>query len=168
MNRILALFTGLALLTGCQSPSVSLNGIPQLSPINIGAHQWRGGQPDATGAAFLKSQGVTRRLKLNTEAEGSDDAIRAEGIEVRYSPITLAQQLGLVAIPKAQIRADVAYLAAGPCFVGCERGEDRTGLVVACYRVTAEGWSKKQARAEMREHHFHPWLLGLTFFWWDW
>ncbi len=168
MRNWLAAFTGLALLTGCQSPSISINGIHELSPINIAAGQWRGGQPDTNGWQFLKSQGVTRRLKLNLESEGSDDAARAEGFQIRYSPITLAQQLGLKAIPKAQIQADVEWMMEGNCFVGCEHGEDRTGLVVACYRVMVEGWSKRQARAEMRSHHFHPWLLGLTFFWWGW
>ena len=168
--KLLLLSFALIALAGCATqirrPYV-INGIANLQPVDIQKGIWRGGQPDATGFAFIKSRGITRRLKLNTEAEGSDDGARAEGIEVHYAPITIWQQLGLVSIPTNQINAAVAYLAAGkPCFVGCQHGEDRTGLVVAVYRVKVEGWTKRQARAEMKADHFHPWLLGLTFYWW--
>jgi len=157
----------LAVLCGCASKPIARHGIPELGTIDRESGRYRGGQPNAEGVQWLVSKGITRRLKLNTEAEGSDAAERAAGIEVRYSPITIWQQLGLVSISTNQINAAVLYMAAGPCFVGCEHGQDRTGLVVAVYRVKIEGWTKRQARAEMRLHHFHPWLLGLTFYWWD-
>ncbi len=157
----------LTILTGCQSPSVSRQGIPNLSPVDRESGIWRGGQPNIEGVAWLKSKGITLRLKLNTEKEGSDDFLREQGIEVRSCPITIWQQLGLVGINTNQINAAVLYMAAGPTFVGCQHGEDRTGLITAIYRVKVEGWPKKLAWKEMRRHHFHPWLLGLTFYWWD-
>ncbi|MBU0654296.1 MAG: tyrosine-protein phosphatase [Gammaproteobacteria bacterium] len=36
-----------------------------------------------------------------------------------------------------------------PVLVHCLHGSDRTGLVVAMYRVVCQGWSKQQAIAEM-------------------
>jgi protein tyrosine/serine phosphatase len=36
-----------------------------------------------------------------------------------------------------------------PIFVHCLHGADRTGMVVAVYRVVVEGWSKEEALREM-------------------
>ena len=52
-------------------------------------------------------------------------------------------------------------------FIHCTHGHDRTGLVVGCYRVLKQGWTKNDAYAEMLQHGFHPELLGLYLFW-DW
>jgi protein tyrosine/serine phosphatase len=35
-----------------------------------------------------------------------------------------------------------------PVLVHCEHGEDRTGLIVAAYRVRVSGWDKSKAMAE--------------------
>ncbi len=37
----------------------------------------------------------------------------------------------------------------GPILVHCRHGADRTGLVVAMYRIIFEGWSREEARREM-------------------
>ena len=44
-----------------------------------------------------------------------------------------------------------------PIFVHCEHGSDRTGMMVAIYRVVVSGWTKKQAIREMVEggYGFH-------------
>lgn len=37
-----------------------------------------------------------------------------------------------------------------PVYVHCDRGSDRTGVVVAAYRIRVEGWSIEEAYREMR------------------
>jgi protein-tyrosine phosphatase len=44
-----------------------------------------------------------------------------------------------------------------PVFVHCEKGEDRTGALVAIYRIVKQGWTPERAYAEACS-------LGLT----DW
>ncbi|HUL32181.1 MAG TPA: tyrosine-protein phosphatase, partial [Thermodesulfobacteriota bacterium] len=53
-----------------------------------------------------------------------------------------------------------------PILVHCEHGSDRTGLVVAIYRVTATGWTKEQAIREMVEggYGFHSIWENLVHF----
>ena len=51
-----------------------------------------------------------------------------------------------------------------PLLVHCRHGADRTGTMVAAYRVVVQGWSKDQALAEMQEGGFgyHPIWVNLV------
>jgi len=46
-----------------------------------------------------------------------------------------------------------------PFLIHCQRGKDRTGFVVAIYRICFQGWSVEKASEEMREH-YHLWLVN--------
>ena len=37
---------------------------------------------------------------------------------------------------------------AWPVFIHCQRGADRTGTVIACYRILTQGWTNAQAMKE--------------------
>ena len=58
-----------------------------------------------------------------------------------------------------QIVANPANL---PIYIHCKHGQDRTGLVVALYRIFNEGWTPVEARKEMLQLGFHTMLLGLN------
>jgi len=49
-----------------------------------------------------------------------------------------------------------------PIYVHCKHGVDRTGLVVAHYRITRQGWSYDDAIAELKARGFHMW----SYWWW--
>lgn len=51
----------------------------------------------------------------------------------------------------------------GGVYLHCLSGVDRTGFVVASYRIHAQNWTKKAAVKEMREMGMHFW-----FYWWAW
>lgn len=42
----------------------------------------------------------------------------------------------------------------GPVFVHCRRGADRTGVVIACYRIAHDHWTTEQAIREAHEQGF--------------
>lgn len=136
-------------------------GIPNLAQVE--GTILRGGQPTADGFNWLKANGITRIVKLNLEAEGSDDQAVALGIEVVYCPIDLDQQL--VFRPKLETVNKAVDAIQPGTFIHCRHGEDRTGLIVGCYRVDKQGWNKDAALAEMKQRGFHPELLGLSLFW---
>ncbi len=45
----------------------------------------------------------------------------------------------------------------GPVFVHCKRGADRTGMVVAVYRISHDQWENKKALSEAKSY-------GMSFF----
>jgi protein tyrosine/serine phosphatase len=50
----------------------------------------------------------------------------------------------------AKVLEYFADTKSGPVFVHCRRGADRTGTVIACYRITHDRWDNKKALAEAR------------------
>jgi protein tyrosine/serine phosphatase len=51
-----------------------------------------------------------------------------------------------------------------PVFIHCERGRDRTGTVVACYRMTTDHWDNKRALAEAEDHGLSRFERGMRGF----
>ena len=50
----------------------------------------------------------------------------------------------------------------GGVYVHCYHGVDRTGFMVACYRIVVCGWTVERAYKEMLENGFHWW----AYWWW--
>jgi protein tyrosine/serine phosphatase len=122
----------------------------------------RGGQPNSEGCIYLKSQGITDIIKLSTEEEGSDAPAEALGMIVHRFPIPWWRQL--VLRPKQSDLQAIVALIKPHTFIHCLRGEDRTGLAVACFRLS-QGWTKEDAYMEMAAHGFHSSLQGLQGRW---
>ena len=60
----------------------------------------------------------------------------------------------------------IKQVRSGAVLVHCQHGEDRTGLIVAAYRVAACGWTKEAAMAEALRFGYHGYLnFGLNKTW---
>ena len=137
-----------------------VNGVPNLFAVE--QDRLRGGQPTIDGWTYLKSQGITDVIKLNTEEEGSDAPAEALGMIVHRFPIPWWRQL--ILRPKQSDLLAVVALLKPHTFIHCLRGEDRTGLAVACFRLS-QGWTKEDAYLEMVAHGFHSSLQALQGRW---
>lgn len=127
----------------------------------------RGGQPITPADwGWLAGQGVHTVVKLNTQEEGSDDDAEAIGFNVCRFPIPWWRQT--IWRPRQRdLVAAVGIITSRikPIFVHCTHGQDRTGLIIGCFRL-AQGWSKAAADQEMEAHHFHEVALqGLEGAW---
>ena len=105
----------------------------------------RGAQPTDAGFAELKRLGV--RTVINLRA-GRHEAGVSERNGLRYGEIPMRawsfDESDVLRFLEVAGSADAA-----PAFVHCRRGADRTGMLVAVYRVVVEGWTKEQALDEM-------------------
>jgi protein tyrosine phosphatase (PTP) superfamily phosphohydrolase (DUF442 family) len=123
---------------------------------------YRGGQPREGGIAALLRMGVRTIVNLRTEAE----EVEAEAAEAR------AAGLRFISVPMSGVRRPkdetVEWLlgvlldpANHPVFVHCKRGADRTGTLVACYRMVREGWPEERAREEAKRHGLAWWQFRM-------
>lgn len=126
---------------------------------------YRGGQPRGDDWQRLRDLGIEQVIKLNPERLTVDEerVEMGEG-ELFYCPITTVEQT-LTEPDLEFVGAAAAFIRPGT-FIHCEHGQDRTGLVVALYRIST-GWTKESARLEMMANGFHPVLFGLDKAWSD-
>lgn len=169
---VVALFAAaLALLPACsagQSPTpaaagreaaaaekIRAKGLPNLGRVNDSLY--RGGQPQARHRAFeqLREMGIDIVVNLRDD-QGDSEAERR-----------IVESLGMqfVAIPwsgykdpdDAQVAEFLQLVRDNPdkqIFIHCRRGAERTGVMLAAYRMAVEGWTPEQALAEMEEFKF--------------
>jgi len=115
---------------------------------------YRGAQPTGQGFGNIARLGVKTVVDLRVAGEHSlaDEKRVVENLGMRYVSMPMRK---LVAPTDAQITALLALLldsAAGPVFIHCRRGADRTGAVVACYRIAHDHWDSRSALREAREY----------------
>lgn len=137
---------------------VRLPNLYQVSPV-----LYRSAQPGIEGLEILNQQ-LARRYGMPMEIKtvislrnNAGDGALVKPVGVRYEQIRfdtwhvkdedVKRFLQLVRDPKNQ-----------PILLHCKHGADRTGMMVAIYRVVEQGWSKQAAIAEMTQGGFgyHP------------
>ncbi len=120
----------------------------------VNDHIYRGAQPSAGGFEDLAKIGVKTVIDLRDgETRGRDGEKKlVEGAGMHYVHVPLA---GFGAPKDEQIGSLLSLLddsSAWPVFVHCKRGADRTGTVVACYRISHDHWDNEKALSEARIH----------------
>ncbi len=89
-------------------------------------------------------------------------AVEAAGMKSVEIPIGMLNHGDLKKVDK--IVAIMADSANRPVFVHCKLGQDRTGLVVAVYRLKMEGWPLELAETEMESFGFNGIWVNLRHF----
>ena len=141
-------------------PKVFLN-VPNM--VAVSPSIIRGGQPSDDGFEALKELGIKTIINLR----GKGPAATKEA--------KLARDLGFnyVSIPMShfrkpsekQINEFLSVLEEEsnlPAFIHCKQGQDRTGTMVAIYRIKHLGWSAGESHDEMIKFGFHPLFFNLS------
>jgi protein tyrosine phosphatase (PTP) superfamily phosphohydrolase (DUF442 family) len=127
---------------------VARPGLPNLHRVT--PRLYRGAQPDAQGMRELAKMGVKTVVNLRSLHSDRDEI---GSLPLSYEHINM----------KAWHPEDedvVRFLrivtdeSRGPVFVHCQHGADRTGLLMAVYRIVVQGWPKERAIDEMTHGGF--------------
>jgi len=116
----------------------------------VAEHLFRGAQPAASEFQSLARMGIKTVLDLREEGHSVTEEKLVEAAGMRYISLPMS---GVLPPTDQQIARALAVMedsANGPIFVHCGRGADRTGTVIACYRIAHDGWQNRQALDEAR------------------
>ncbi len=119
----------------------------------VNDHVFRGGEPSLVGLQELGAMGVKIDIDLRQPFEGTEAEKRAaEKLGIKYVNIPLNS---LSAPSSKQVERVLSLLTSDDSktvFVHCRRGKDRTGTVIACYRIEHDHWNNGRALEEARRH----------------
>lgn len=146
------------------SPNAANNvELPNLHLVNLSL--FRGAQPQPEGLKKL----VQMRVRTIINLRGASDTTYNEG--------KIAQELGMkyynfplppLSSPNIEQIHKVLELMRDPentpVFVHCKNGDDRTGTIIACYRIAYEGWTDDQAIAEAKKVGMSRFQFGMKGF----
>lgn len=115
----------------------------------VSAELYRSAQPDSVQMRTLEERGIKTVLSLR---QWNDDDSEAKGthLVLRRVPINAA----VINDEKVVSALREIRFAQKPLLVHCWHGSDRTGLVVAMYRLVFENASKADALAELRKPQY--------------
>ena len=124
-------------------------------PTDAGLRRLAGQQPLEPGCRPVKTVVSLRLLHDDDVDPKSGAALRLERIHFKsWHPEDedVVKFLRIATTPELQ-----------PVLVHCHYGSDRTGTMVAAYRIVVQGWTKEEAVREMTEggFGFHPIWNGL-------
>lgn len=135
-------------------------GLPNFHQVN--ARLYRGGQPDKGAIQRLASLGVKTIINLRDD----DERAQAEGREARAAGLSYFNvPFGRLGRPTAEQVKQVLSMIDSPengvVFMHCAKGQDRTGTVIAIYRISHDGWTGEEAKREATSYGMKFWQRGM-------
>src|ERR1700758_2454885 len=169
LHKALALLCVFAILNaGCATPPIPSGTHTWTKPCNdcvpgirnfakVSDVLWRGNHPSRQGFINLERMGIKTVVSLRYF---HNDCALLKGTNLKYIRIPASaydpREEELVKFLKVVEDPDN-----WPVFVYCSRGNDRTGYVVAAYRLVIENWGLNDAIAEMFDFHYLPMWSGI-------
>jgi len=120
-------------------------GVPNFHQVS--EQIYRGAQPTPEGFQELAKMGIKTVVDLRREepqVRGERRIVEALGMKFLSVPMSMQ------APTEEQVSRVMQelYSNAGPVFVHCHGGRDRTGTVIACYRKAHDAWDSQKALQE--------------------
>ena len=134
-------------------------GIANLDRVNDGLY--RGAQPNDLGLKSLSRLGIKTIVNLRM----TNDVWVAEAAEASTNGITYTHvpMRGFGRPTDEQVTKVLSIIetSSSPVFIHCQHGCDRTGTIIACYRIKHDGWTSQQALSEASLYGMSNWEIGM-------
>lgn len=158
MLRLVSAFAGFALLAATSASAADRNtnwaarvqqaGLPNLH--RISTNLYRCAQPTAAGLNAAEKLGIKTVISLRAFHSDKDEveSTKLKTERIRFNTWHPEEE-DVLRFLKIVTRTND-----GPYLVHCLHGADRTGTMIAIYRMTIQGWSKDDAIREMTQGDF--------------
>ncbi|TAM82174.1 MAG: hypothetical protein EPN47_09505 [Acidobacteria bacterium] len=137
---------------GDTARKLNVPGVPRF--MQITPHLYRGGQPTEEGFRSLARMGIGIVIDVRFSRKRERDLVTRLGMQ--YVPMHW-----FCPFPKDKVfERFLLLLRRNPTtkvFIHCRLGDDRTGMMIAAYRMAEQGWTAQQAWQEMKASGFAPW-----------
>jgi tyrosine-protein phosphatase SIW14 len=145
----IAIFAFSCLTVFAADNQADLQGVHNFHQLND--HLYRGAQPSDLGFGQLAKLGVKTIIDLREAGDRSaSEQKTVEAAGMHYLSFPMAGY----SVPSADVMTKLLALfedaKSGPVFVHCRRGADRTGTVLAVYRMVHDHWENAKALAEAK------------------
>lgn len=130
-------------------------GLPNLGRVH--ENLYRGGQPEAAAGGYRSLQELGIEIVVNFRNDADDvepERAQLEALGIRLVHIPWS---GFQKPDNRQVAEFLQLLQEHrdrKIFVHCQRGAERTGVMLAAYRIAVQGWTAEQALAEMETFKF--------------
>jgi len=129
---------------------LAVEGVPNLGEVT--PTLFRGAQPTRQGFQKLAEMGIT--IVVDLRERGRD----SERKQVTKLGMRFVEMPWMCFHPKDTDMAQFLRLLRDnrgkKVFVHCQTGDDRTGMMVAAYRMAEQGWTAEEAMKEMEAYGF--------------
>ena len=152
----LAMLFAAAGLASAGFAAPSLEGVGNFQKVDD--HVYRGAQPTREGFSNLSKLGIQTVIDLREPGDRSTTERKwVTGAGMRYVSVPMYGMSTPSNESVVKVLGMLEDRGTGPVFVHCKRGADRTGGVIACYRIEHDHWKNAQALSEARS-------LGMSWF----
>lgn len=130
--------------------------LPRFARVN--EKLYRGAQPRKEGFKELAELGITTVINLRDDDERAlieETDVKAAGL--RYFNVPFNRRGPPTEAQVEKVLSLINDKENGVVFLHCQRGQDRTGMVVALYRISYEGWTDQRAIREAEDRGMKFW-----------
>ncbi|MGO8929564.1 MAG: fused DSP-PTPase phosphatase/NAD kinase-like protein [Limisphaerales bacterium] len=156
----MVLFLAAGNVTGARERGVPPSeGIRNFGKVSDGLY--RGAQPDALGIRSLKKLGIKTILDLRmTKEVWKAEEAEASATGIVYTNVPMK---GFGRPTPEQVAKALAIIetSPSPVFVHCQHGCERTGTIIACYRIRHDQWSSVLALQEAKHYGISMFARGM-------
>ncbi|MGH9897926.1 MAG: fused DSP-PTPase phosphatase/NAD kinase-like protein [Pyrinomonadaceae bacterium] len=152
-----------AVVSKTDSDTQTYQELPNFHQVN--ERLYRAAQPRPGGLRLLVRLGINTIVNLrDTDARTRAEEAEAKALGLRYYNVPMP---GFSRPTEEQVGRVLALIndpLNGKVFVHCNHGADRTGTVIACYRISHDGWASACARREAKRYGMSWLQIGMRDF----
>ncbi|MBS1797085.1 MAG: tyrosine-protein phosphatase [Acidobacteria bacterium] len=128
----------------------------------VNENLFRGGQPTAAGIRQLAESGIKTIINFRDARDNVHrERAHAEAHGLRFINFHLSNWFAARDEELHRVIEIIRDPANHPVFIHCKRGADRTGTVVAVYRMLVDGWTAQAANHEAKLRGIGWWQVWM-------